>query len=120
MGDLSAHFSRSEFADHRTGQVYVAPELVRALEVLRHEIGDRPITIVSGYRSPSTNKAVGGASNSQHLWGRAADLSDALGVTIEQAKAAGFSGIGVNPRGHVVHVDVRGGRPVVFADAGTG
>lgn len=33
-----------------------------------------PITISSGYRSQAVNKAVNGASNSQHLVGQAADL----------------------------------------------
>lgn len=34
-----------------------------------------PIYVTSGYRSPILNKAVGGARNSYHMKGRAADLS---------------------------------------------
>ncbi len=34
-----------------------------------------PIAVNSGYRSPALNKAVGGVSTSQHLWGEAADIS---------------------------------------------
>lgn len=34
-----------------------------------------PITVNSGYRSPSLNKAVGGVSNSQHMKGEAADIT---------------------------------------------
>lgn len=34
-----------------------------------------PIHVNSGYRSPEVNKAVGGAKNSQHLLGEAADLT---------------------------------------------
>lgn len=34
-----------------------------------------PITINSGYRSPSLNKQVGGVCNSQHVTGQAADIS---------------------------------------------
>ena len=34
-----------------------------------------PITINSGYRSPSLNSLVGGVCNSQHVTGQAADIS---------------------------------------------
>ena len=43
---------------------------------------DEPILINSGYRSPAVNKAVGGAQNSNHLTGCAADIR-CLGI--EQA-----------------------------------
>ena len=36
--------------------------------------GDDPIIINSGFRSPSVNKAVGGAPNSNHLMGCAVDI----------------------------------------------
>jgi len=120
VGDLSAHFSTSEFRDHVTGEVHVVPELVRCLELLRHEIGDKPIVIISGYRSPSTNRAVGGAPNSQHLYGRAADISATLGVHWDVARRAGFTGVGIDRKGNVVHVDVRPGPVAIFLDAPTG
>ncbi len=44
------------------------------LEDVRDFFGDPPITINSGYRPPGANKAVGGASNSQHLYGAAVDI----------------------------------------------
>lgn len=34
----------------------------------------KPVTINSGYRSPGYNKKVGGASKSQHLVAKAADI----------------------------------------------
>jgi hypothetical protein len=43
------------------------------LDPLRVLVG-RPIHVDSGYRCPELNKAVGGAWNSQHLEGNAADL----------------------------------------------
>lgn len=43
------------------------------LEPLRAFAG-KPIVISSGYRCPALNRAVGGASQSQHLRGEAADL----------------------------------------------
>ena len=44
----------------------------KILQPLRDHIG-MPITITSGYRSSEVNKAVGGVSSSQHLYGCAAD-----------------------------------------------
>lgn len=90
------------------------PELVAILERIRSGIG-RPLPIVSGYRSPATNRIVGGAPRSYHLRGRAADIPSGL-VTVEQAVAAGARGIGVR-KGWVVHVDSRRtARPVIFDD----
>lgn len=34
----------------------------------------RPIVVTSGYRCPKLNKKIGGATNSQHLYGQAADI----------------------------------------------
>ena len=33
-----------------------------------------PVTVLSGYRGAELNRAVGGTSTSQHLWGQAADI----------------------------------------------
>jgi uncharacterized protein YcbK (DUF882 family) len=114
VGNLSAHFDQSEFADHRTGEVVVAPLLISRLERLRATIG-APLRIVSGYRSPATNAAIGGAPNSQHLYGRAADIPSGY-ATVAQALSAGFTGVGVSA-GWAVHVDVRDGAPMTFPDA---
>lgn len=43
------------------------------LDVARKEL-NAPITVTSGYRCPAVNKAVGGARNSQHLYGLAVDI----------------------------------------------
>lgn len=56
----------------------VADNLVRlvenVLDPLRQAYG-KPIKVNSGYRSKALNKAVGGVSNSQHLEGKAADIT---------------------------------------------
>ena len=44
------------------------------LEDIRSLFGNPTIIINSGYRPPAINSAVGGASNSQHLYGAAADI----------------------------------------------
>ena len=48
-------------------------ELAQNLQILRDHL-HRPIKINSGYRSPGHNRAVGGADESQHILGKAADI----------------------------------------------
>lgn len=43
------------------------------LDPVRKQLGT-PITVTSGYRCPALNRRVGGVSNSQHLYGLAADV----------------------------------------------
>jgi GH24 family phage-related lysozyme (muramidase) len=50
------------------GQVDIAAELATFLERVRVQFGGKPIIITSGYRPPAVNAAVGGASNSEHLY----------------------------------------------------
>ncbi|MFE4085595.1 D-Ala-D-Ala carboxypeptidase family metallohydrolase [Streptomyces sp. YIM B13502] len=86
------------------------------LEALRHALGDQPIRVTSGFRSQSCNSAVGGASNSRHLYGDAADLgagSHTLCTLAKQARNHGFNGIlGPGYPGHDdhTHVDHRSSR----------
>ena len=76
---LSPHFMLGEFLHEKNSTI---PEsflknlykLTQALEGARIRLGNRPITITSGYRTPSHNKTVGGAKNSFHLCGMAADI----------------------------------------------
>jgi len=48
-------------------------KLTNQLQVLR-DILEKPIRITNAYRCESHNKKVGGVSNSQHLYGKAADI----------------------------------------------
>ena len=43
------------------------------LDPIRHAYG-KPIYVTSGYRCPTLNQIVGGAANSQHMKGEAADM----------------------------------------------
>lgn len=47
---------------------------MRELEKVRNIFG-KPIIVTSGYRCPELNPLVGGAENSQHMKGEAADIS---------------------------------------------
>jgi len=111
---LAPNFVDTEFRCKHCGKL---PEkgmktlLIVLLQLLRNKVG-KPLVITSGYRCPTHNKAVGGASNSQHLYGTAADVKVPQGMTVDQlAKAAeevGFDGIGKYYKQGFVHVDVRG------------
>jgi len=117
MGDLSPHFSLKEFRCKCPRRHWRTPrppaELINVLEALRSRTS-RPLSIVSGYRCPAHNASIGGAANSQHLRGAAADIPKGR-VRVEEAVAAGARGIG-HWGGWVVHVDVRPGTPVIFED----
>lgn len=76
--NLTKNFSADEFACRDGSEtpcdvLVNLKELAMNLQVLRDHLG-KPITINSGYRSPSYNKRVGGAVNSQHLTGHAGDI----------------------------------------------
>jgi uncharacterized protein YcbK (DUF882 family) len=113
MGDLSEHFSRREFAC-RCGCGYDVPNqrLLLALEKLRATLG-KPIRINSACRCRAHNAKVGGASDSQHVQGNAADIRvrglSPRDLYYEAIRVPDFDagGIGVYPRDGFVHVDVR-------------
>lgn len=48
--------------------------LAGKLEIVREILGNRPMLISSGYRSPELNVAVGGSKTSAHMTGLAADF----------------------------------------------
>jgi len=68
--------------------------LAHVLESVRSLLGDKPITISSGYRAPGLNAAVGGARSSAHLTGLAADFTCAgYGSPLALCKAIQASAI---------------------------
>jgi zinc D-Ala-D-Ala carboxypeptidase len=118
------HFTYAELDDGCGGSGYDGGPLSEAatkanalqtmwqLEALRHALGDVAINISSGFRSIPCNNSVGGASNSQHLYGRSADLtgSPSFCTLAKQARYHGFGGIfGPGYPGHNdhTHVDIR-------------
>lgn len=74
-GKISENFSRAEFRCNcgKCSCDTVDAELLKALEALRSHF-KAPITVNSGHRCKDHNRSVGGASNSMHLVGRAADI----------------------------------------------
>lgn len=109
---VSPHFKLREFQS-RDGadKVLISDELLAKLEELR-AYGGFVITINSGYRSAAHNKKVGGASNSSHTRGLAADVKvkkDGSYVSAELicalCQTLGFDGVAyIN--GQSVHLDM--------------
>jgi uncharacterized protein YcbK (DUF882 family) len=88
---LSTNFSLNEFSSADgtapTNDVLKnLTELAKNLEVLRKHLG-QPIRITSGFRSREHNKKIGGALNSFHVLGMAADIQVAKMKPEEVAKA---------------------------------
>lgn len=76
---LSSHFALSEF-ECKCGCEMPAEVLARVTRLAKDidtafRIGlGMPVKIISGYRCRAHNKAVGGAANSRHILGDAADI----------------------------------------------
>lgn len=107
---LSRNFTVKEFAcQDGTDQVLIDLDLVAILQAMRDQLG-APITITSGYRTVSHNAAVGGAPNSFHTKGQAADIvvsSKATAETAACAEAVGALGVLRYITDGFVHVDTR-------------
>ena len=110
---LSSNFRVREFAcTDGSDPIFIDADLVDVLQKIRTHFG-KAVTITSAYRTPSRNKAVGGETYSQHLYGRAADIK-VNGVSPD--KVATFAeklmpksgGIGVYKT--FTHIDVRATR----------
>mgnify|MGYP001578007398 CR=1 FL=1 len=90
--------------------------LAREFERVRAALGDRPLTILSAYRTPAYNARVPGAAmHSQHVQGRALDVAPPVGCSVAQLLDAVLSvahqddsalrGVGCYSWG--VHIDIR-------------
>lgn len=126
-GYLTPHFTLAEAAS-KDGVPIPRSMLAAArnhafnLEQVRHATGDRPVPILSFYRSPARNAAVGGAKSSWHMKAVATDHPKSWADSVRYAGLVGeracdalaerfFSngGYGDYPGGSV-HFDSRGFR----------
>ena len=114
---VSAHFYSTEFDCHGSGccsQTVVNERLIEYLEQIREHF-DSPITITSPYRCPVHNSrpSVGGAPNSRHTKGDAADIvvkGVAPRKVAQYCESIGILGIGLYETakdGYFVHIDTR-------------
>lgn len=94
-------------------QTSIAPSLEDALMGVSAELG-QPLGITSGFRSPAYNAGVGGAKNSYHTKGLAADI-DMAGMTpaqrqdlVTELTQRGVGGlIAYSKSPNMMHVDMR-------------
>ncbi len=118
---LTNNFNLSEFKCHDGTDVpeHLLPnvmELAKNLQVLRNHFG-KPIHINSAYRTVDYNKKIGGATKSQHLIGKAADIringiapkevADAIEQLISEGK---MKQGGLGRYNSFTHYDIRGVR----------
>lgn len=112
---LSTNFTSEEFRCKCPCQrLVVDARLVRAVQQIR-DLAGVSVTINSGYRCSEHNKAVGGEPNSEHMTGRAADISATVGVDRLRELARDIiyiHGIGTDRERGFLHVDVRDGSRV--------
>lgn len=87
--DIYRFFSRAEYLKGREVYYPLNEEmeanlikLMKALNPIREAYG-KPLSIVSGYRSPSDNERAGGAKKSNHLMCLACDFKDTDGKFAE-------------------------------------
>jgi len=81
---VSPHFTLGQFLckqqpDHWPKYLLLRTDLLIKLEVILAEVNHRGIrtdsfTVMSGYRTPWYNEAIGNARYSRHVWGGAADI----------------------------------------------
>ena len=95
-------------------------KMCKYLDEVRTFFGNRPMHITSGYRDPASNRAVGGARNSRHMYGDAVDFwVEGMNVADVFYKLKGY-----HPRGGLavgngfVHLDLRPGAPARWAYPG--
>lgn len=105
------NFSKSEFDCQQTGENEMCHHFMTLLQKLRIAY-DKPMTITSGYRSPSHSIESNKSTPGTHAQGIAADIAcrgaDAYSI-IELAVNFGFTGIGICQKGapRFIHLDMR-------------
>lgn len=106
MGDLTVNFSVEEFDCPCCGKNLIDWSFVHKLQKAR-DIAKTAFVINSGWRCEKHNREVGGAENSSHLRGHAADIQASTSVKryvlVVALLEAGFERIGVAKT--FVHVD---------------
>lgn len=127
---LTEHFTLEEFVTSQSAARLGLPnkpggqELVNikrtaeVMERVRKLLGEKPVTVSSGYRSAAVNRAVGGASNSAHIVGLAVDFTvPGFGTPLEicHALAPHIGDLGVDQLIHEfgawVHLGLSTGAP---------
>lgn len=107
---ISKNFRVREFAcKDGSDPIFIDDELVSVLQQIRDHFG-KAVTITSAFRTASHNKKVGGATYSQHCYGKAADIKVsgvAASVVADFVETLMPSTGGIGRYSTFTHVDVR-------------
>ena len=101
--------------DHRTNEVHpIDPMTLDLMAAISRKVdAKQPFEIISGYRSPQTNRSLrndsnGVAKNSYHMQGKAVDLR-LPGVPLKAVRKAALDlrmgGVGYYSKSGFVHID---------------
>ena len=106
--NLSTNFKVREFrCKDDTDTILIDSDLVSHLQSIRNWAG-KAVSINSGYRTESYNEKIGGAKNSYHVKGQAADIVVSGKTPLEVAQKAEELGMkGIIKYATFVHVDTR-------------
>lgn len=107
---ISKNFRVREFrCQDGSDVVFIESDLVDILQKIRDHFG-KAVTITSAFRTASHNKKVGGATYSQHLYGKAADIKVsgvAANVVADFVETLMPNTGGIGRYSTFTHVDVR-------------
>jgi uncharacterized protein YcbK (DUF882 family) len=110
-GELLVHRRLQDLQSIKLKHLEKLVSLAQRLEKVRSQLGNRSITITSGWRDMLTNQRVGGARLSRHLIGEAVDIV-VSGMTPKQVQDAldntWEGGLGYGST--FTHLDIRGFR----------
>ena len=117
---ISKYFSVGEVTKNDPQRIPIAGSdieknilaLARELDKIRED-WDSAIIVTSWYRPAAINKAVGGASGSQHIYGRAVDIKAANKDLVRFQSWLDqfwFGALGYGARKGFVHLDTRNGK----------
>jgi Peptidase M15 len=116
---ISVYFTVGEVTKGDRRRIPTSPEHIANILALAAELDKvriawgKPIGVTSWYRPTAVNRAVGGASHSQHITGRAADVYPIGGDINSFQKWADnhwFGALGYGASRGFVHVDIRNGK----------
>jgi hypothetical protein len=127
---ITPHIRLGEFAldqearrFHHQYQLDTAAELAAFMERCRIRFGNKPVVISSGYRPPAINKAVNGASSSEHLYSSpgvgAVDFyikGESIKAVQDWCDANWPYSLGYGAPKGFVHLGIRAGKPRVRWD----